>query len=61
MSRDGEPVPGSSSAVTPGSHVSAWEVGDERILLDERTGRLHLLDRIGALIWQCLDGVTPDP
>jgi hypothetical protein len=33
-------------------------VQHEAVLLDEGVDRLHVLDRIGTLVWECLDGVS---
>jgi Coenzyme PQQ synthesis protein D (PqqD) len=38
--------------------VHTVEVDGEAVLLDERTGRLHLLNPSGALVWACFDGVS---
>jgi hypothetical protein len=32
------------------------EVDGEAVVLDEATGRLHLLNTTGALVWRCFDG-----
>jgi Coenzyme PQQ synthesis protein D (PqqD) len=34
------------------------EVDGEAVLLDERSGRLHLLNPSAALVWACFDGVS---
>lgn len=36
--------------------VRAVELGDELVLVDERTGRTCALNASGALVWACLDG-----
>ena len=36
--------------------VHAIEIDGEAVLLDEASGRLHLLNRTGALVWSCFDG-----
>jgi hypothetical protein len=36
--------------------VHTVEVDGEAVLLDERNGRLHLLNRSGTLVWACFDG-----
>ena len=41
-------------ARTPG--VVAVDVDGEAVLVDEVTGRLHLLNGSGALLWTCFDG-----
>jgi hypothetical protein len=38
--------------------VHTVEVDGEAVLLDERSGRLHLLNPSGALVWACFDGVS---
>jgi hypothetical protein len=38
--------------------VYTVEVDGEAVLLDERTGRLHLLNATGALVWACFDGAS---
>lgn len=38
----------------------AWvEVEGEVVIYDEESGHLHLLDTMGALVWQLLDGQAP--
>jgi len=39
-----------------GENVHAVEIDGEAVLLDETTGRLHLLNATGALLWACFDG-----
>jgi chromosome condensin MukBEF complex kleisin-like MukF subunit len=39
-----------------GSTVHAVEIDGEAVLLDETSGRLHLLNTTGALVWSCFDG-----
>jgi hypothetical protein len=36
--------------------VHSVAVDGEAVLLDQRTGRLHLLNATGALLWACFDG-----
>src|SRR5690242_7422232 len=36
--------------------VVVREVDDELVLVDESTGQVHALDRIGSIIWSCYDG-----
>jgi hypothetical protein len=36
--------------------VHAIEIDGEAVLLDETSGRLHLLNRTGAMVWSCFDG-----
>lgn len=40
------------------SDVIAEELDGELVLLDERTGRLHVLNATAALVWRCLDGAV---
>lgn len=40
----------------PRSTVAAAVLDDEAVLFDEATGRLHTLDRIATVVWECLDG-----
>lgn len=36
--------------------VHAVDIDGEAVLLDETSGRLHLLNTTGALVWSCFDG-----
>jgi Coenzyme PQQ synthesis protein D (PqqD) len=38
--------------------VHTVEVDGEAVLLDEHSGRLHLLNPSAALVWACFDGVS---
>ena len=40
----------------PRAGVVMVPVGDEAVLLDERSGDLHALDPLATLMWQCFDG-----
>jgi coenzyme PQQ synthesis protein D (PqqD) len=40
------------------SAVYAVEIDGEAVLLDEATGRLHLLNPSAALVWACFDGTS---
>lgn len=36
--------------------VAVEELDAELVVLDERTGRLHVLNPTATVVWQCLDG-----
>lgn len=36
--------------------VAVEELDHELVVLDERTGRLHVLNPTATVVWQCLDG-----
>jgi hypothetical protein len=40
----------------PRDDVQTFPVDGEAVLLDEASGRLHLLNPTGALVWACFDG-----
>jgi hypothetical protein len=42
----------------PRDHVHTIPVDGEAVLLDEASGRLHLLNATGALVWACFDGYS---
>lgn len=42
----------------PAPGVVAVAAGREAILVDEGTGKLHLLNATGALLWACFDGTS---
>lgn len=55
-----DPVAGSFTP-RPTAGLLAMELEGELLLLDPRTNRLHVLDRLGTAIWNVLDGeVTVD-
>lgn len=43
----------------PVDGIRTEAVGDELILLDKQSKRVHQLDRVGARIFACCDGTTP--
>jgi len=45
-----------SAVVQPDPHVAWIEIDGEGVLFDERSGALHVLNPMGMLLWQCLDG-----
>ena len=45
--------------LTPSASAIAVDVADEMIVVDEARGILHLLNPTGALVWRCLDGISP--
>ncbi len=47
------------SRVKPLSGVTSHGLGDSTVLLDTSTGATVVVDRIGMLIWQVLDGTSP--
>jgi len=44
---------------SPAPDAVAVTVDDEVIVVDDTRGILHLLNGSAALVWQCLDGVSP--
>jgi hypothetical protein len=46
------------SVPTPAPSVVAFAVADEIVLLDERTGTIHLLNPTSAQVWRSLDART---
>lgn len=40
------------------AHVYWESFDDGAVLLDERTGALHTLNRTAGMLWQCLDGTA---
>lgn len=47
---------GGESALARHPGVASVEVSGEMILVQEHSGRSHVLNGPGALVWQCLDG-----
>ena len=43
---------------THGGDVTSVELDGERVLLAEDSGRVHWLDPIGTIVWDCFDGMS---
>lgn len=41
---------------TVSADIRAWSVGGEAVLVNSRSGSVHALNPIAALVWQCFDG-----
>lgn len=42
----------------PWDRIAATELDGEVVLYDEQTGRVHVLNHSGAVVWQLLDGTA---
>lgn len=52
-------VPVGEDVVPEPRPTVAWEVLDgEAVLYEEDSGTVHLLDRVGTLVWSCFDGLA---
>lgn len=45
-----------SSLPTRRPQVASEELDGETVLFDGRTGALHVLNAVGGVVWDCLDG-----
>ena len=46
------------SVVEPSDNCGSLVLRDEMVIVHEPSGRAHVLNQSGALIWQCLDGTS---
>jgi hypothetical protein len=45
-----------SFAPAPAQSVVSSRFADELLLVDKSTGRIHVLNAVGAVVWECFDG-----
>jgi len=45
-----------ASTPRPRPGLASVELDGERVVLDEASGALHLLDPVASVVWSCLDG-----
>ena len=57
MSGERRPRVRGRDVIVPRAGAASVVVDDETVIYDEASNSLHVLDRVGTVVWACLDGV----